>query len=241
VCDAELGCVPFPCATVPGNPCPDPATCDEGADTCGGCRPPTVVGAGGRYLDVTPDISQGEPVAIMLTGDCRDPAVSCVSLDAPLYVQDGVCVGGSVPGEPCVADSGCPGGVCKNPIGPEPVFKVWSEWETIHVHGIAIRPETLYRVYAVCDRGEGNLVASAPAVGSTWAWGDIDHNGDINFLDVSAVIDVWRERPGAAAREAVDLVGCEPNRIVNFLDISAAIDAWAEYPFWCEGWEHPCP
>ena len=96
-------------------------------------------------------------------------------------------------------------------------------------------------MYAVCDMGEETFVTSAPAVGRTWVWGDIDNSGDINFLDVSAVIDVWKERAGAAALEAADLIGCEPHRMVNFLDISAAIDAWETYPFWCEGWEHPCP
>jgi len=140
VCDPVEDCVfDHECISTNGNPCPDPATCNEESRTCGGCKQPTAVGISCRYLAVTP-AEQGEqgltPVALVVTGDCGDPNGACVyqyvqskcngganngldcltDADCPKTCAGGTnqsCSGGANNGLPCTSNNDCPNGTCR--------------------------------------------------------------------------------------------------------------------------------
>ena len=66
-------------------------------------------------------------------------------------------------------------------------------------------------------------------------------NGVANFLDISAVVDGFRNVAGALPVPRLDLIatgGCGTDQLVNFLDISNAVDAFQQEPEACPG---PCP
>ncbi|MFH1108688.1 MAG: hypothetical protein V1790_05770, partial [Planctomycetota bacterium] len=104
VCDPVDDCVfDHECISTNGNPCPDPATCNEESRTCGGCEQPTAVGISCRYLAVTPADQGSTPVALVVAGDCGDPSGACVYR----YVQS-KCNGGANNGLDCLTDADCP-------------------------------------------------------------------------------------------------------------------------------------
>ena len=216
ICDLLLDCVfDHPCVRFPadGNPCDNPAACDENADNCGGCLAPAAVAAGARYLKVTPAIGQGmTPVAILIEGDCGDASIGCVSK----YVQPR-CVGGGNNGQLCLSDAECPktckggtangtacssdvtctgGGVCvgscdKGLIGTAPAYMSASAWGMINVHANEFRPKSKYHVYSVCDFA-GNLTISAATRETMYRWGDTDGDGDSDFADISGTVNAFR-------------------------------------------------
>jgi hypothetical protein len=261
----QSGCVfDHPCISGNGNPCPDPASCIESganADTCGGCLPPTVTPLGSRYLGVTP-VNQGStPIALLVTGDCGDATANCVYR----YVQS-KCLGGASNGQNCITDADCPrtcaGGVkdgdaCTSDLdcppfpiyecvgrcdsgtlGATPVYMTSAQWATAKVRGAQIRPGTEYLVHAECDFGGGPTV-SAAATEVTWRWGDVDNDGDADGIDVTGLVNAFRNIPGAPPFERANLWGkgttpCVPdNSDIDALDIALGVDAFRGFAFPC--------
>ena len=80
-----------------------------------------------------------------------------------------------------------------------------------------------------------SLMASA----TTKVWGDVRSPwGDVSFLDISAVVDRFRNRPGAPPVAQVDLYSAMTDGVIDFRDIAATVDAFkgSAYPFGV-----PCP
>jgi len=252
-CDPVDGCVfDHECVSTSGNPCPAPATCNETTDTCGGCKQPTVVAAGCRYLSVTPASQGSTSVALLVTGDCQAPNAACVDR----YVQskcvgganDGLncdtnadcpkqCAGGVNPGAPCVGSAACPFGVCAGQceagtLGSTPYYKLASEWGTIKVRGAQIRPETTYLVHTECDFAGPNVLSSA-ASAATWRWGDTDGDGDVEATDIAHVVNAYKGIFGSLTFEQVNLWGCVPDAFIDALDVGMNVDAFKGRPFPC--------
>jgi hypothetical protein len=171
--------------------------------------PPTVEGSGGRCLSVTPP-GDGVPTALLVTGDPGDAAVSCISL----YAQtDGR-------------------------LGATPVYQ--TAWGTAFVCDEEILPASSYTVQ--CAYGDPDSPILSPGgVATTAIWGDTvgdfvggewtPANGIVNFNDISAVVDKFKDLPTAPPIHAVDLLGpngaeCSPDMTIDFLDIGAAVDAF---------------
>jgi len=253
ICDPVEGCIfDHECISTTGNPCPDPATCHEGTNTCGGCNQPTVVAAGSRYLNVTPASQGSTPVALIVTGDCQDPNAACVYQ----YVQskcngganDGLncdtdadcpkqCVGGQFPNRDCTIATDCPQGECAGrcdigTLGATPYYKTAAQWGTAKVRGAQIRPETTYSVHTECDFPGGPVLSSA-ANAKTWRWGDVDNNGSVNALDVSNLVNAFKGLYGPFTFEQMNLYGCVPDDVLNALDITLDVDA-------VRGLAYPC-
>ncbi len=215
VCDKLLGCIfDHACVSANGNPCDNPATCNETTDTCGGCFPPVVVASGSRYLKVTPAAAQGAtPLAILVEGECSDASVSCMSR----YVEPR-CAGGANSGGLCTSNANCPktckgglangtscttdatctgGGVCVGSCdmgvlgGQTPVYLPAASWGTIDVHATDLRPGTKYHVYSVCDIS-GTPVVSASARMKSYRWGDTDGDGDSDFADIAGIVSAFK-------------------------------------------------
>jgi hypothetical protein len=252
MCDMQLGCVPDDrCLTTSGNPCPDPASCEEDTNSCGGCFAPTVVAAGCRYLSVTPADQGSTPVALLVTGDCTDPNSACVYQ----YVQS-KCTGGANNGQNCLTDVDCPkrcagglnpGVVCTTngdcvlgtcagkceagTLGSTPFYKPASQWGTAKVRGAQIRPGADYLVETQCDFP--GVVLSAATKARTWKWGDIDGNGSVNALDIAQLVDAFKARVGSVPFEQANIWGCAPDKFIDALDITEDVDAF-------KGLAYPC-
>ncbi len=252
-CHPQLDCViDDRCLPISGNPCPDPASCDEATDTCGGCKQPTMTAAGPRYLAVTPADQGSTPVALLVTGDCNNPTAACVSR----YVQskclggtnNGLncttdadcpkrCVGGAFPNAVCTIPTDCPQGECAGrcdagTLGATPVYKTAAQWGTAQVRGAQVLPETTYMVHAECDFGGGAVLSSA-ARAATWKWGDVDNNGSVNVIDVANMVNALKGFYGPFTFEQFNLYGCVPDDVLNALDITVEVDAIRRLPYPC--------
>ena len=190
ICQFGVGCIS------PGNPCPDPTSCDEQANNCGGCDSPIVVAEGGRYLRVTPP-THSTPVALLIKGDPNDPYVDCFEA----YVQtDGT-------------------------LGSTPVFHTPAEWSTVHVSGVEMTPYRRHLVHTDC-RFEGAGYLSAASAANTWKWGDVNGDGVADINDALIVIDASNgEFPPGVSVPNVDLLPCDPDGVVDQMDVDGVEDA----------------
>lgn len=254
VCDTTAGCITAnQCMPQPGNPCPDPATCDDITDTCGGCAAPSVATLGPRYLSVTPSDQGSTTVAILITGDCEVADTACVHQ----YVQSN-CLSGQNDGQSCASDANCPktcsngpntgdlcfsiadclGGVCEGfcdagALGDTPVFLTAAQWGTVSVRGDPIRPATSYTAHAVCDFG-GSPLQSAGTLSITRVWADTDGDGAVNVRDIVTTVDgvklLFSEQ---VTFEGANILPCDIGFQLNVTDITATVDAVKGLPFPC--------
>ena len=115
-----------------------------------------------RYLSITPSAGI-DSIALWLTGDPLDPAVSCVSL----YVQ--------------------PDGT----LGVDPVFLLPEEWGTVYVRDGLITPRGAFRVEAeVFDAGDPP-VRSTPSSARAAAWGDLNEDALVDGRDLLIFVDAY--------------------------------------------------
>jgi hypothetical protein len=255
ICDPVDGCIlDHECISLDGNPCPNPASCNETTNTCGGCKQPTMVPAGARYLAVIPADQGSTPVALLVTGDCRNPNAVCVYRYVQSICSGGPnnglncntdadcpkrCAGGTNNGNPCsTTNPDCPLGTCvgkcdAGTLGSTPYYKPSSAWGTAKVRGTQIRPGTTYMVHAECNFG-GPTVLSSAANAATWRWGDIDGDTDVDAIDIAILINTFKGLLGAPAFEQANLWGCTPDSVINALDIAVDVDAWRGFAFPCD-------
>ncbi len=176
--------------------------------------PPVVVSEGCRYLAVTP--SEGaDPVALLVTS----PDYSCLSKYVALDSGRGRLIDSSVSLTPL-------------------------EWGTVHVGDAEIVPDTTYEVRA--DFGGGFL--SLPAVATTEIWGDVvgrfgpdgwrPPDGSIDIIDVTAILDRFRNLPTAPVVELADLYPEAPDGSIDILDAALCLDAFRGLPY---PYGLPCP
>jgi len=116
---------------------------------------------------------------------------------------------------------------------PSKVSKFPAEWGETLVQDPDIVPSTVYHVEAQCG-----VYRSAPGIGSTWLWGDLNNDGNVNAIDVVLIVDKFKELPGAISTEVADIHPCVPNGIINALDVVIEVDAVKEVPYFCS---IPCP
>ncbi|MGD2110023.1 MAG: hypothetical protein PVI86_11615, partial [Phycisphaerae bacterium] len=217
-----------------GNPCATPEDCDEVNQTCG-CSPPDVHVVGPRYLMVTP-YTGATPVAIQVTGDDAD--VACVSG----YVQ---------------ADGR---------LGPSPVYRPSigpGGWGNVMVRGTGIISTHSYQIRLDCEEAAPGTTLSDATSATLWRAGDCDNSGFVHFVDISMVVegfknayltgvscggdvDCWplgrastcdlSNRTCKSAVQNVDLIGtngCMPDGVIDFTDISLDVEYFGNVPDPC--------
>jgi hypothetical protein len=127
----------------------------------------------------------------------------------------------------------------------------WSQYGTIHVYHESVIPGGAYEIQTVnqsCDLGD-ELSYSLPLAVYTSVWGDTVSNcatdpcgppdGVVNVpTDVTAILDKFRNLPGAPTKARCDLAGTPPTGgILDFrigiLDVTWGLTAFGggEYPF----------
>jgi hypothetical protein len=214
-----------------------------------------VTAIGCRYLQAIPADQGSTPVAMVVIGDCNDSNSACVFSYVQSICEGGsndgsdcntdadcprTCLGGTNNGDPCSADSQCPVGTCKGhcesgTLGTQPFYKPAVDWGAVKIRGDQIRPETTYGIRADCNFG-GTIVHSGASVATTWRWGEVDNNGNVNISDVATVVNAFKgiSSPGIAL-EATNLTGasCHLDGSVNISDVAATVDAFKGFSFIC--------
>jgi len=125
-----------------------------------------------------------------------------------------------------------PPAVAMAPLACQPHYEDWSAWGALHVYGAAVVPNARYEVAAIhegCPMDEADFSA-ALSVETETVWCDVSApfggSAQPNFGDISAVVDKFRDAPGAVGKTQADLEPNVPNQRVNFGDISVAVGAF---------------
>jgi hypothetical protein len=126
----------------------------------------------------------------------------------------------------------------------------WSTLGIVQVYHDGIVPLGAYAIEAIVDTCDTTVEAnySWPALVATGKWGDVvkdcttdpcgPPNGIVNISDVTAVLDKFRNIPGAPIKARCDLVGIPPDDaeldlVISILDVTADLNAFVggEYTF----------
>jgi len=127
-----------------------------------------------------------------------------------------------------------------------PHYADWGNLGVVYVTGVDVVPGGYYEIQAIpesCNTiGEPNYseaidVFTAPiwtdSVGDCGVTPCTGPNGTIDFIDISAVVDKFRDLEGAPIKARVDLAADPPDMVIDFVDISRSVDAFRGigYPF----------
>ncbi len=203
----------------------------------------------GRYLTfVPPIVGEGAGgVAFRVTFGPMPDASSCPRVP-DFSAFDGVqmWVGPEV-------IAGSPTGV--HPLQATPYFRDWTNPPgIIHVSDCNIVPCATYTIEAIRDVDYPDGPYAAPLVlQTTPLWGDVVGNGGapadgvVNALDVTAMVNRFKNLPGASPRSWCDLHANSPTQGVNLnidaLDITTVVSAFkgSDYPYSGPSAPSTCP
>jgi choice-of-anchor B domain-containing protein len=227
--DMVGGLFVFDVSEILGPSCPPPA-------------PPEVsptYAARNRYLTMTP-AEPGVKTALRVTLVDMPPPFEGLEgthrwVDEPIAVQDATVP----PTAYMVAQLRC-----------TPRFIDWGTLGVVHIADEAIVPGGRYRIDAIrglCARSvAANFSPPSPDIPTSLVWADIVGNdtampdGQVNALDVVAIVNKFRQEPGAPSLLEADLFPAQPDQVVNALDVTVSVDAFRGlgYPF---PGPAPCP
>jgi hypothetical protein len=129
------------------------------------------------------------------------------------------------------------------PLSCNPVYLDWGDLGVLHIYGDVIVPGAQYEVRAINEacfvEAEGNY--SADLTVATARWGDLvgdcadtpcsPPQGVADFDDISALVDKFRDVPGAPAKARSDIAPGAVDFKVDFEDIPAVVDAFRGLPY----------
>ncbi len=118
-----------------------------------------------------------------------------------------------------------------------PVYLTPATWATVHVRGEEIIPESTYTASVELAGGASSATSSA----ATWAWGDVDNSGLVNFVDINLIVQAFQGDFTLVTFEAANLDPCIPNGEINFNDINQGVAAFQQQPYSATGCPTPCP
>jgi hypothetical protein len=128
-------------------------------------------------------------------------------------------------------------------LGCDPYYTDWSVYGTIDVYDDAIVPGAVFEVRAideVCYTGSpGNyseplevaMSVAGDVVGASLTPPASAPQGTVDFIDIAALVNKFRNDEGAIRKARGDIMGngpldALPNRKVDFIDITVAVDAF---------------
>ncbi|MGB2985633.1 MAG: hypothetical protein WBE26_07090, partial [Phycisphaerae bacterium] len=175
--------------------------------------------------------------------------VTLTDLPAPFDVLNGTTMWVSEPRAVSehagCSDGGTPPFFTGANLQSDPHCMDWNTVGLLHVFDDEIVPGGQYDIQAIhCECDPTTEENYSPAL-TVWTseWGDLvgdcavtpctPPDGDADYNDITAVVDKFRNLPGAVIKARADLAGDLPDMLVNFVDISGAVDAFrgVEYPF----------
>jgi len=128
-------------------------------------------------------------------------------------------------------------------LGCQPHYTDWTVYGTVDVYDDAFVPSATLEITAIntaCDTAHAPSYSSALAIDLS-AVGDVvgdcavtpctSPQGVVDFVDISAVVDKFRNLPSAPRKARADLLNStvtlpSPDRKVDFVDISYCVDAF---------------
>lgn len=220
VCHAGVGCEGL------GNPCWNPASCDEDNDHCG-CTPPLLSVAGLRYLAITPQpASATTAMRLMVTADCPTAPTKYLGVpEPPLNIA------------PLLDDP---------QLAPRLTPTEWGP--VVYVTGTYVVPEMQYYARAECGLPE-MPVYTADVFDTNGLWGDIASTGAgaygppdglVDAIDLVAMIDGFKHLPTAPPLFRIDVFGCTPNQQIDAIDIVGTLDAFKGISYLDTSCPGPC-
>ncbi|MGB2985566.1 MAG: hypothetical protein WBE26_06755 [Phycisphaerae bacterium] len=250
-------CSPNPCLGPPG-PTIDPPQADGTVLDQG-------YGTRNRYLSFKPR-NAGEETALRVTfADLPSPFVGCIGqtrwVGEPFLVSEKAATTGDSPPNFWAARLYEESDEEEN----EPYYMNWGSLGTVHVYGQAVVPSkkvgvppyevffwSIYEVQAIdqCWPTELEESYSEPLSIKTSIWGDVvldcpeaapctPPNGEVDFDDISALVDKFRNLANAVQKSRGDIAGDPPvgipDRLVNFVDISYVGDGFRGLPYLLSG------
>ena len=133
----------------------------------------------------------------------------------------------------------------------DPFFTDWTQYGAVYVHSESLVPQGLYDIQAIDDTclptEEANFSDPLPIRLSKW--GDTvggnnaaSPQGTMDFVDISSVVDKFKNLPGAPAKSRADVAPSLPDKIIDFTDIPAIVDAFKgnAYPYPGPPVDDPC-
>jgi hypothetical protein len=148
----------------------------------------------------------------------------------------------------------------------EPYCTDWSAFPVLHVFDDEIVPKGTYEVQAidcVCDFSLDASYSTALSLGSS-KWGDVvgqcyaptsplcvtlpsgykdcctAPQGVVDFVDISALVDKFKNSTGAPSKARGDLTSDALDKLVDFVDIAGEVDAFRGLPYPFDGPDE-CP
>jgi len=124
-------------------------------------------------------------------------------------------------------------------LGPTPVIQLPADWDTILVSGPELYPSSkflpsTYEVVAECG-----AFASPPGSDDMWLWGDLDNDNDVDFMDISLIVNEWRLSVSFLNPDPLfDTYPCPPDNKLDFRDIAEITEAFRGIDYACPT---PCP
>lgn len=125
----------------------------------------------------------------------------------------------------------------------DPVYRDWGAEGTIMISDHEIIPGGVYDIQQVsegCDIGDELSFSTALSVATSGRWGDLiggtptdPPDDDTNFIDISGVVDKFRNAPNSPGLPLSDLSPSQTDGRIDFTDISMCVDAFRglSYPF----------
>ncbi len=231
VCEHPNEPVGFPCGSPNDTQCDNPDTCN-GFGICQDNHEPDGFPCGDGESCTTGDacadgVCVGTPAPAM-------PLVTAISSRAlEVTVQPPgslvpVALRVTSPDYPCLLQWVGADGVLTN----MPVYQIPSAWGTggtIQVTGEYIVPSTTYHVQEECG-----TFLSEPGVATTFIWGDVNKDGNVDVGDINAVLAGFMGDFSLATMENQDIYPCEgPDGNIDIGDILHVLDAFAGEPYKC--------
>ncbi len=208
-----------------------------------------------RYLSFSPPAlpNGASGLALRVTADQMPGAANCPNVpDFSDRFQDEMWVGGEV------IQGNTATGVYA--LSSWPVLRDWSTVPggVVHVADCNIVPCASYIVEAVsdvpCDAGVPSVFSEPIVLSTSSVWGDLVGggsnqlpNGIVDFVDIAASVECFRDTATAPPRTWCDLGGSSPYQgadfNIDFSDIALVVDAFRgrSYPFAGPTAPNPCP
>jgi hypothetical protein len=128
----------------------------------------------------------------------------------------------------------------------DPYYTDWSSYGAVRAFGKEVVPHGIYDLRVVdeaCDVTRECGYSPVLTTRTCTLWGDCigpiyneawtPPDGRVDFVDISAIVEKFKNEPTAPLKAQVELFGNLPDFVIDFMDISSAVEAFRgfAYPF----------